>query len=182
MDLKELNNIDLDKLAKNVPENLHVEFKGRAGREHYRLLHYLCKGKKLVFDIGTYLGTSSIAMSNAKKVISYNVENQLKVKKLKNITYKLGDAMYDENLLKAELILLDTYHDGVYEAELYKFLKANNYIGILVVDDIHYNAEMLRFWYSIKEPKEDVTAIGHYTGTGIVYFGASGVKRCNSCG
>lgn len=181
MNLKELNNIELEDLSKNIPASNVGEFVAIAGKEHYRLLHHLCKGKKLVFDVGTYKGVSSIAMSTANKVISYDVEVLKKVKKLKNITYKIGDAMEDELILKADLILLDTYHDGVYEQQFYKFLKANNYKGILVIDDIHYNREMLRFWSSIADTKEDLTEIGHYTGTGIVYFGKS-PSRCKTCG
>ena len=183
MTLKELNRIELGELANNIPKGHVGEFTAFAGKEHYRLLNHLCEGKKLVYDIGTYKGVSSIAMSNAKKVISYNVENQLEVKKLKNITYKLGESMADENILKAELIVLDTYHDGDYENAFYQFLRRNDYKGILVLDDIHLNKEMERFWSSIIEPKDDLTSIGHYTGTGLVYFGGTKrLTRCKSCG
>jgi hypothetical protein len=30
---------------------------------------------------------------------------------------------------------------------------------------------MIRFWDSITEPKEDLTSIGHFSGSGLVAFG-----------
>lgn len=183
MDLRELNRLDLEPLSENIPEGGRNDFLGLAGREHYRLLNYLCTGKKLVFDIGTYRGSSSIAMSSAKKVISYDVEKLREVKKLKNITYKIGEVMDDKQILEADVILLDTYHDGTYEREFYQFLRDYYYKGILVLDDIHLNPEMERLWSNIIDPKDDFTEIGHYTGTGVVYMGGlKRLSRCNSCG
>ena len=60
-------------------------------------------------------------------------------------------------------------HDGKFENAFYQLIR-HDYKGILIVDDIHYNAEMERFWSKITEHKEDITEIGHYSGTGIVYF------------
>jgi hypothetical protein len=45
-----------------------------------------------------------------------------------------------------------------------------NYKGYLLLDDIHLNFEMERFWGSITKEKYDITNIGHITGTGVVYF------------
>jgi hypothetical protein len=44
------------------------------------------------------------------------------------------------------------------------------YTGYLLLDDIHLNFEMERFWGSITKEKYDITNIGHLTGTGVVYF------------
>ena len=180
MDLRELNRIDLDDYQKYLTDGLKVDFNNIAGKEHYRLLNYICNGKSLVFDIGTYRGNSAIAMSSAKKVISYDVENLRKVKKPSNVTFKIGNALEDPDLLKADVILLDTYHDGTFEKQVYDFLTEKSYKGILLVDDTRLNKEMMTFWASITHVKEDLTSIGHYSGTGVVYFDR--VKRCSTCG
>jgi len=74
MQRKILNDIDLTDLVHYLKEELVKDFTGASGVEHYRLLNYMCKGKKLVYDIGTYKGSSSIAMSSAKKVVSYTLK------------------------------------------------------------------------------------------------------------
>ena len=169
MKLEILNRIDLSKYNKHLHESMLSEFNNLAGKEHYRLLNYICKGSKLVFDIGTNKGSSAIAMSSAKKVISYDIADNLLAKPTKNIIFKIGNALSDDDLLKADIILLDVNHDGKFENAFYQLIR-HDYKGILIVDDIHYNLEMERFWASITEHKEDITDIGHYTGTGIVYF------------
>lgn len=182
MTLKELNRLDLSEYQQYLHESMVSDFNAVAGYAYYRLLNYISKGNKLVYDIGTYKGSSAIAMSSAKKVVSYDIENlrQL-VKKPKNVTFKIGEAMEDKNILKADVIYLDTYHDGVYELKFINFLREGSFKGVLIMDDIRLNRDMLRLWYSIKEHKEDLTDIGHMTGTGIVYFGEA-PKRCKSCG
>jgi hypothetical protein len=182
MTLKELNRLDLSEYQKYLHESMVSDFNNVAGYAYYRLLNYICKGKKLVYDIGTYKGSSAIAMSSAKKVVSYDIENHRMCKKPKNVTFKIGDCTEDENLIKSDVIYLDTNHDGVFELKVIKHLRKNDYKGILILDDIRLNRDMLRLWYNeITEPKEDVTSIGHMTGTGIVYFGKS-KSRCKSCG
>lgn len=180
MTLKELNRLDLSEYQKYLDVSMVSDFNAIAGYAYYRLLNYMCKGKKLVYDIGTYRGSSAIAMSSATKVISYDIENLRLGKKPRNVTFKVGDCLLDENILKADLIYLDTYHNGDFELKFLEFLRGG-FKGILVMDDIRLNKEMLRVWHNIKEPKEDVTDIGHMTGTGIVYFGQS-PSRCKSCG
>jgi hypothetical protein len=66
--------------------------------------------------------------------------------------------------------MLDTYHDGKFEHEFYTFLKANRYKGLLFLDDIHLNEPMKAFWEHIEEPKEDVTDLGYWSGSGLVVF------------
>ena len=84
-------------------------------------------------------------------------------------------------LFRSDVIMLDTYHDGEFEKEFYDFIKPD-FKGVLVLDDIHLNKPMQSFWRSITEPKEDLTKIGHYSGTGVVYFDGRKPKRCSSCG
>ena len=181
MTLEGLNRIDMSKYEGYLKDSQLGDFVNWAGYEHYRLLNHLCAGKPLVYDIGTYKGSSAIAMSSAKKVVSYNVEDQRESKKPKNVTFKIGDCLTDSDLIKADVIMLDTYHDGEFEKEFYEFIKSD-FKGVLVLDDIHLNKPMEAFWRSITEPKEDLTKIGHYSGTGVVYFDGRKPKRCSSCG
>lgn len=180
MTLNELNDIDLSGYKRYLSETMIGDFMRDAGYEHYRLLNYVCKGKGLAYDIGTYRGSSAIAMSSAKKVISYDIRDGLEAKKPKNVTFKIGEAMEDKNILKADVILLDTFHEGDYEYEFYQFLQ-KGFKGLLICDDIKLNKAMEEFWGRIIHPKEDMTAIGHYSGTGFVYFNKR-IKRCGSCG
>ena len=121
--------------------------------------------------MGTYQGYSATAMSSAKEVVSYDVENlRIKQRYPRNIKFKVGDVLEDNRLNDAELILLDTYHLGGFEKRFLAHLNKISFKGMLVMDDIHFSNDMERVWESIKLPKEDFTEYGHYTGTGIVYY------------
>jgi hypothetical protein len=128
-----------------------------------------------IFDIGTNLGYSALALSydGRNRIISYDIVESKELNfadDLKNIEYRIGDVLKDKRLLASPLIMLDTYHDGVFENEFYKFLKQNRYQGLLFLDDIHLNEPMIEFWNVITEAKEDITDLGHWSGSGIVDF------------
>jgi len=55
---------------------------------------------------------------------------------------------------------------------IYDYLKKNNYIGILILDDIYLNEPMRYFWNEVckNEDKMDISHLGHWSGTGIIYF------------
>jgi hypothetical protein len=72
--------------------------------------------------------------------------------------------------MSAKLILLDTFHDGTFELQFYNHLKQLGYKGYLLLDDIFLNKEMVEFWNLIELDKQDLTNLGHATGTGVVYF------------
>ncbi len=146
--------------------------------EHYQLLAYLSTrfNDATLFDIGTLKGYSALALSfnPVNRVISYDINDFkeiLKPEKLANIEYRIGNALQDPELVSSPLILLDTEHNGVFENQVYSFLKQNHYKGLLVLDEIDLNDAMKRFWHAIDLPKEDLTDIGHWSGTGIVNFG-----------
>jgi hypothetical protein len=143
------------------------------GREHYRLLAWFSNqlNGETIFDIGTYRCLSAFALSYNpnNKVISYDIAKFMEnYPKRDNIEFVVGDVLKDERLLKSKLIMMDTLHDGVFENKLYKFLQKNKWKGILLLDDIHLSETMETFWSSIKKTKQDLTKIGHYTGTGYV--------------
>jgi len=170
--------IDLTKFAKHAANNEHRNYLLDTNfKEHYRLIAHL--GTLIdysnIFDIGTSLGYSALALSYNPRntIVSYDiVENkQLNLEeKLFNIEYRIGDVIQDARLLGSPLIMLDTDHDGIFEGKLYNYLKENNFKGLLFLDDIYLNQHMRDFWRSISEAKEDITDLGHWSGSGLVDF------------
>ncbi len=172
------------------------EFLGAPGDQHYRLMAYLSQqfnGQEII-DIGTHRGSSALALSYNpnNKVLSFDIEDRMgdtgRATKWagRNIEFVMGNLWDAEvrrtwlpRLLAAPLIVLDIDpHDGPMELEFYRFLKAAGYKGLLLCDDIWYFKGMRdRFWYHIPEgEKVDVTALGHWSGTGIVHFGHQSIE------
>lgn len=147
-----------------------------AGQEHYRLLAHLSTlfPWRTVVDIGSNRGGSAVALAHdpRTRVISYDiVDNKTVTIEKSNVEFRLKNVLEDvEVLMAAPLILLDTFHDGTFEREFYRALLDHAYRGVLVLDDIHLNPEMRSFWRDIPLPKVDVTPVGHWSGTGLVYF------------
>ena len=179
-------------------------FAAAAGEEHYRLLATLSRlcstapGTPPFVDLGTFYGLSAFALASAPnaRVISFDVEDRAsKIAALNgmsrgafggavpNVVFNVqnilrGDGEGRSALLRAPLVLLDTFHEPntvPFEQEVIEFLLANHFKGIIVVDDIHLNLEMVRWWKALAGPglrKWDVTAVGHgISGTGLLDFG-----------
>jgi hypothetical protein len=83
-----------------------------------------------------------------------------------NIEYRIGNVLKDKRLLKADLILLDTFHDGIFERQFMEHLKKHDWHGTIIFDDINLNDAMRDFWKELGGA--DFTFVGHYTGTGIL--------------
>ena len=173
---EELNQINLSKYLKSTDDLGFPKswFYMDAGLEHYRLLAFISKlynGVNLL-DIGSYQGSSAIALSFNKKnkVISYDIEHQPEIADIKipNIEFIKGNVIKDE--ITAPFILLDTYHDGTFEQDFVDHLIKIKYKGLVMFDDIHLNREMDNFWDGLKNEKYDLTEIGHHSGTGIAVF------------
>ena len=170
--------VNLKSLSRLVadPDDL-VYFLDTDFKEHYRLLAYLSTLflTETLIDIGTYKGYSALALAynSANRVVSYDIADHRSMHasgEIENIEFRIGDVLSDERLLRAPLIFLDIGHDGKSERRIYDFLDQNGYEGVLVLDDIHLNSAMTSFWESITRQKQDITELGHVTGTGIVYF------------
>ena len=150
----------------------------KSGQEHYRLLAYITQNNNLIdiLDIGTLKGCSALAFSvnQTNKVRSFNVGNELDLNLLPdNTEFFVDDILkseYKDIILGSQYIMLDTYHDGVFEEQFLNYLVLINYKGYLLLDDIHLNFEMERFWGSITKEKYDLTNIGHWSGSGLVVF------------
>lgn len=173
---KELANIDLSELAQLITDE---EAKGffllPEGQEHYKLLAYLSKkfDNIIISDIGTYKGCSALALSINKKntIESYDVSDMVTVSvDPENIKFFLTEKIVCEQVLKSSLICLDTIHDGIHERAVIDFLIENNWEGLLILDDIHHFPEQNKLWNEITLRKEDLTEIGHWAGTGLIYF------------
>lgn len=173
-----ISRIDLSRFTKYIADLSHFKyFFDNQFKEHYSLIAHLstCFNDSLIFDIGTNKGYSALALSYnpSNRIVSYDIVDVKKLNhmdELEHIEYLLGDALADQRLLSSPMIMLDTEHDGVFEQELYRFLRSNRYKGTLFLDDIHLNPAMKEFWGSIQEPKEDITDLGHHSGSGLVVF------------
>jgi hypothetical protein len=174
-----LKAIDLTSLSTNITNHEHKGyFLSDAGQEHYKLLAYFSSiyDNATLLDIGTNRGCSSLAMAYNKTntVESFDLFELKELSGyLENITYHIGnviDESYADTVKTSKVIMLDTYHDGMFENEFYTYLKQINWSGILLLDDIKLNDPMKEFWDMITEEKYDISDVGHITGTGLVVF------------
>lgn len=147
-----------------------------AGVNHYRLLRWFGERFNEIADIGTYMGFSAAALAySGKDVVSFDTtfeHRHLKLKALSNIHFHLSSStdVFPQWVENCDLVLVDTWHEGIMERNIYNWLVKNNWKGVLIYDDIYYNDAMREFWESLPEPKIDATHIGHITGTGIIEF------------
>jgi len=151
-----------------------------SGQEHYRLLRYLAtQVPGNITELGTHAATSVVAMSAGTKhyITTYDIidEKHRAFEDLDNVTFRLcefdEDAGYKDFILNSKMIFIDAPHDGIFETRAYNWLKANNYKGLTIWDDIHLNDPMKTFWSMVDLPKQDISKYGHITGTGAIYFG-----------
>lgn len=170
-----LDNIDMSFIRKYEMYHEIDYFFGQSNREHYRLLSYISTklNEEKIFDIGTNKCMSAIALSknHTNKVCSYDISRILpKNPDIQNIEFIIGDSTEDKSIQDSFVIFLDVDHDGLYEDKFYNHLKEIKWDGLLILDDIHLNKEMIEFWTKITEKKYDITTKGHWSGTGIVVF------------
>ena len=179
LDLEKINDINLTELGNIITEpEFRNYFISEAGREHYKLLAYFSTlfNNQILLDIGTYKGSSSIALAynNKNSVKSFDLGDYKRINhNLDNVEYILGDFTseeYKDMVMKCPLIMLDTDHEGPFEHKVYQHLKKINWEGYLVLDDIHLNDPMKEFWNQIDNEKYDITPMGHWSGTGLVIF------------
>jgi hypothetical protein len=175
----DLDSIDLNSVSNHVNSEEHKKyFLNVAGQEHYRLLTYLSLNNysNQFIDIGTFKGCSALSFSINPNVIvnSFNIVDEMDLNNPpKNINFYIDDVTkpnYKENILSSKIIFLDTLHDGVFERLFMKYLEEIGYKGVLILDDIHYFGELKILWEEIHLEKYDITEIGHWSGTGLVYY------------
>lgn len=181
--IENIKNEDLDSIPMDYGSYINsVEYKNyyqeRSSKEHYRLLTFLSflfNGSKIM-DVGSLKGSSALALSTnqTNTVYSFDISNSLDLNNTpSNINFindEVTNGKYDSLILESKIILLDTYHEGQYEKEFIKHLEKLNYRGILICDDIMLNKNMIEFWEGVTQEKENISHLGHITGTGIIYF------------
>ena len=121
-----------------------------AGANHYRLLRWFGERYKTIADIGTYMGLSAASLSyGGSRVVSYDTtfaHRHLKLKASSDIYFQRVDGIeFDLTIKHADLILVDTWHEGIMERNIYDYLKSVNWKGVLIYDDIYYNDAMKDF-------------------------------------
>jgi hypothetical protein len=161
-----------------------AEFTGRG--EHYRLLAHLSARvdrSKPVVDVGTHRGDSALALSYGGALVrSFDVVDKTQGRpRPANVVYHLDDLFdpvrrdyWRQTLLDSSIVFIDVDpHEGTREYALVRYLQESGYRGIIVLDDVWYFKPMRdKLWYRI-EPRfrSDATALGHWSGTGLVSFG-----------
>jgi hypothetical protein len=178
-----IDSLDLSTSHKYIKWNKNFEyFDLESGKEHYKLINYIssCVSKEYpIIDIGTYFGFSAIAAHfDDNKVITYDIcdcipdDEEMSIKNAENIEIKIMNCVNDMiNICKSEFIILDIDpHNGEEERVIMKALSDNGFKGILLLDDIKLNEDMIKFWNEIELRKIDVTSVGHWSGSGIVFY------------
>lgn len=160
----------------------------KSGIQEYRLYSYLSTwfNNCIILDIGTYQGTSAIALSHndSNTVKSYNINDNIKnihhpIYTKKNIEFYIENGvsvinnLTKEDICNIKIIMIDTEHYGDEEQKMIDKIISLNYSGIIILDDIHHpNPElkplMEKLWNNITYKKYDLTKYGHYSGTGII--------------
>jgi predicted O-methyltransferase YrrM len=178
----DLNAIDMNSIQDSAFEDVHRFISMRAGIEHYRLLtHIALRNNNIkILDLGTYKGWSALALAAnpTNQVISYDIVDLFEKSALQrkpNITYKIQNFLDDlDELDGVSLIMLDIDpHDGVQEKQVIEALRARHYKGVVIMDDINnagFFPRLVEYFQSIPLRKENLTHLGHHSGTGIVYF------------
>lgn len=176
VDIDKISAIDLTGLSAFITDD---EARGffllQEGREHYKLLSYLSTLQDgiIISDIGTYKGCSALALAYNPNnhVFSYDISDQRKLNVYPdNIDFIVYNKAFSRNILQSKIIVLDIMHDGIEEKIIIDFLKDNNWKGTLIMDDIHHFPDLNKLWNNLTLDKEDVTNIGHWSGTGIINF------------
>ena len=141
-----------------------------AGTEHYRLLRYLGHHYEVCADIGTFRGHSAAALSEGcDRVISWDIHPWITSPPNKNVELRYGDCTKDDNLLLADFIMVDIDHTGRFEQKLIEFLINEGWHGPIIADDI-YLQSLVSWWDLLNVEKRDISHLGHYTGTGLIYL------------
>jgi len=186
--LNDIESISYDEKFKNfldINETHASFFFEKPGVEHYRLLSYLSTkfNNVKIFDVGTSLGYSALALSYNENntVYTFDICNAVtndNIKNRSNIKF-LYENLFDESIQpkwvndvkECPFIFLDVDpHNGLMEMQFINFLKKINYEGVVLCDDIHLNQNMRDvFWKCVpKDYKYDITKLGHWSGTGAI--------------
>jgi len=162
--------------------------------EHYRLLAGLAShlAPKKVFEIGTETGLSALCLLKylppSGSLVTFDLIPWDKVPstclgprdfddgRLSQVLDDLADPeifrRHAPELAKADLLFVDGPKDRKFEPAFAAHLDTLVFDTPpwVLFDDIR-DMNMLKFWRELKKPKLDLSSFGHWTGTGLVYWG-----------
>lgn len=163
----------------------------RIESEHYILLPAIIEAIncKSIVEIGTFRGASaySILSNTTTKVTSFDIIpyssfnnsliQQSWVDDARFVQYiaDLSDSdlfkKYLNILVESPIIFLDAPKDGVFEQTFLGYLFNSDAITdkYILIDDINVST-MVSLWNSIPYEKIDLSFIGHWSGTGLIYI------------
>ncbi len=193
--------IEVFKIAKEIKMNSITERfpNGQIGGlypdlwpgDHYRLLAAFVKylQPKIIIEIGTSLGTSSLALKEflpeGSKIYTYDIvplkdmspyimkEKDFSTGKITQIIGDLSDNQFYLSQIdifnKADLIFIDAVKDVITEKKFIENFLSTEFENspLMIWDDIKAIPQV---WRNISKPKLDITSFGHFTGTGIVHW------------
>jgi predicted O-methyltransferase YrrM len=159
--------------------------------EHYRLLPALVQeiGARRVVEVGTYKGHGTLAIAAASDqtdVVTYDLiawdqfadtalqESDLIEGRIVQRLGDLGDPAYREEqwgtLREADLLFIDGPKDGVWEQHAVREIceGLTDRRRLIVFDDIRL-MPMVQLWRDLAFPKLDITSLGHWSGTGLMW-------------
>lgn len=166
------------RLTKYITGEIPPHFRLDPGVEAYDYYIKLSKKAKkgtIISDLGTYQGLSALALSSNPlvKVKSYDIDlSHNLVSGKANIQFIEGNIFdHIDDILKSDIILVDIDpHDGIQEEKFYEILVERGYKGLTIWDDIYKDFMMETFWHRVNMQKQDITNIGHHSGTGLIEF------------
>ncbi len=163
----------------------------RIESEHYILLPAIIEAINChsVTEIGTFRGASAYSiLSNTNAslksfdIVQYSSFGDTLIQphwvSSKRFTQYIADlsdqSLFDKYLsilIESPLIFLDAPKDGVFEEIFLKFLFNTDLISdkYILIDDINVSS-MVSLWNSIPYEKIDLSFIGHWSGSGLVYI------------
>lgn len=175
----------------NIDTSDYRQETSRMECEHYILLPAIIKALniKSVAEIGTFRGASAYSLlSNTDidlksfDILPYSSfadtlidEDWVHGKRFIQYIADLSDRVqFDKHLnvlVDSSLIFLDAPKDGVFEPAFLKYLFESDDITdkYILIDDIHVSS-MVSLWNSIPYDKIDLSFVGHWSGSGLVYI------------
>jgi hypothetical protein len=170
-----------------------------SGEAEYRLYSYMSTfvNGATILDIGTSQGRSAVALSHnpANHVISYDIQDHIHSREYKlfsksNMEFHIRNVLDDitpefvsngHQKKPVQLVMIDICHYGTVERQIMDKLYACGFRGLVLLDDIHHpdpsmREPMEKLWADLPWPKWDVSAVGHYSGTGLVSMQTSALS------
>ena len=163
----------------------------RKESEHYILLPAIIEAINCqsIVEIGTFRGASaySILSNTTARLTSFDivpyssfnnslvqhswVDNGRFVQYIADLSDSVLFKKYLNILIESPLIFLDAPKDGVFEQSFLSLLFNSSEITnkYILIDDINVST-MVSLWNSIPYEKIDLSFIGHWSGTGLVYI------------